>query len=187
MIELLVVIAILAVLAVAVVLVLNPAELIKEGRDTTRISDLATLNSAIALWTADVLSTSGTGGWPSSETRKCQGGTTAPGGTACVAATSTAVSGGGWVPLDFTKIASGSPLSREPIDPNLSGTCKNVPTSSTVCQYAFYASTTVGVYKLEALMESAKFYTGGSSDVITKTGGIYTGIYETGSYLSVAL
>ncbi len=49
LIELLVVIAVLATLAVAVVLVLNPAELIKEGRDTTRISDLAALNNAIGL------------------------------------------------------------------------------------------------------------------------------------------
>ena len=41
LIELLVVIAILAVLATAVVLVLNPAELLKQGRDSTRISDLS--------------------------------------------------------------------------------------------------------------------------------------------------
>jgi len=53
LIELLVVIAILAVLAVAVVVVLNPAELIKQARDTTRISDLAALNSAISLYLAD--------------------------------------------------------------------------------------------------------------------------------------
>jgi len=46
LIELLVVVAIIAVLAVAVVLVLNPVQLIKQARDSTRISDLATLNSA---------------------------------------------------------------------------------------------------------------------------------------------
>ncbi len=44
LIELLVVIAILAVLAVAVTLILNPAELIRQGRDSIRLSDLATIN-----------------------------------------------------------------------------------------------------------------------------------------------
>ena len=44
LIELLVVIAILAVLATAVVVILNPAELVKQGRDSTRISDLAALH-----------------------------------------------------------------------------------------------------------------------------------------------
>src|SRR3989344_8684487 len=61
LIELLIVIAILAVLSTAVVLVLNPAELLKQGRDSTRISDLASINSAIALYLTDV-STPGLGG-----------------------------------------------------------------------------------------------------------------------------
>ncbi len=39
LIELLVVIAILAVLATAVVLVLNPSQLLAQGRDSTRLSD----------------------------------------------------------------------------------------------------------------------------------------------------
>ncbi len=186
MIELLVVIAILAVLAVAVVLVLNPAELIKEGRDTTRISDLAAVNSAIALWTADVLST--TGNW--SATSTCQAATTSPGGVgSCYVTSSTVVTGAGWVPLNFGLIASGAPLAREPIDPNLGATtCKQgTGTASTTCQYAFYASSTVGSYKLETLMESAKFYTGGSSHVTDNDGGNWSGVYETGSYLGSAL
>src|SRR3989338_2108717 len=43
LIELLVVIAIIAVLAVAVILTLNPAELLKQARDSTRVSDMSTL------------------------------------------------------------------------------------------------------------------------------------------------
>ncbi len=197
LIELLVVIAILAVLAVAVVLVLNPAELIKEGRDTTRISDLATLNSAIALWTADVLNptvvgtVTGNAGskWPGSGGLCFTTSSTTPNGgggspASCTATTTTTVAGSGWLPIDFTAIASGAPLSREPIDPNNGGTCK----PSNTCQYLFYASSTVGVYKLEAMMESAKFYAGGSSDVVSnsKDGGIYATVYETGSNVSVA-
>src|SRR3989338_277276 len=56
LIELLVVIAILAVLATAVVIILNPAELLKQGRDSTRLSDLAALQSSIALYLSDVTS-----------------------------------------------------------------------------------------------------------------------------------
>ena len=53
LIELLVVIAILAVLAVAVTLILNPAELIRQGRDSIRLSDLATINKALGLYQTD--------------------------------------------------------------------------------------------------------------------------------------
>ncbi len=58
LIELLVVIAILAVLATAVVLVLNPAQLLAQGRDSTRLSDLAALQSALSLFQADQYSQS---------------------------------------------------------------------------------------------------------------------------------
>src|SRR5580704_3649915 len=54
LIELLVVIAIIAVLAVVVVLTLNPAELLRQARDSNRISDFATLKSAIGLYSEDV-------------------------------------------------------------------------------------------------------------------------------------
>ncbi len=54
LIELLVVIAILAILAVVVVLTLNPAGLLQEARDSNRISDMATLKSAIAMYIVDI-------------------------------------------------------------------------------------------------------------------------------------
>src|SRR5579863_4498952 len=54
LIELLVVIAIIAVLAVVVVLTLNPAELLRQARDSNRISDFATLKSALSLYAEDV-------------------------------------------------------------------------------------------------------------------------------------
>ncbi len=53
LIELLVVIAIIAILAVVVVLTLNPAQLLAQSRDANRVSDLATLQSAISLYTVD--------------------------------------------------------------------------------------------------------------------------------------
>ena len=54
LIELLIVIAIIAVLSVVVILSLNPAELLRQARDSNRISDMATLKSAIAFYLTDV-------------------------------------------------------------------------------------------------------------------------------------
>lgn len=50
LIELLVVIAIIAILAVVVVLALNPAQLLAQSRDVNRVSDMATLNTALGLY-----------------------------------------------------------------------------------------------------------------------------------------
>lgn len=47
LVELLVVIAIIAILAAVVVLIINPLELIRRGRDSTRLSDFANLQTAI--------------------------------------------------------------------------------------------------------------------------------------------
>ena len=181
LIELLVVIAILAVLATATVLVLNPAELLKQGRDSTRISDLAALNGAVSLWVADVLN----GTW--SNAYRCTATSTKPGGaTGCTlnANTSTTVSGtGSWVNLDFTLIAAGSPLSKLPMDPNNGSTGCSLGTPA-MCQYAWAASSTLGVYELDAQMESTKFKTSGSADVTSKDGGNDNNWYEVGSNLS---
>ena len=54
LIELLIVIGILAVLATTVVLVLNPAQILAETRDTQRISDVSAVNSALGLFLATV-------------------------------------------------------------------------------------------------------------------------------------
>ena len=46
LIELLVVIAIIAILAVVVVLTLNPAALLQQSRDSSRLSDMQTITSS---------------------------------------------------------------------------------------------------------------------------------------------
>jgi prepilin-type N-terminal cleavage/methylation domain-containing protein len=53
LIELLVVIVIIAILAIVVVLTLNPAALLQQSRDSNRVSDMATINSAINLYNTD--------------------------------------------------------------------------------------------------------------------------------------
>lgn len=54
LIELLVVLALVAILSVVVVVTLNPAELLKQARDSNRLSDLATINTSLNLFSADV-------------------------------------------------------------------------------------------------------------------------------------
>ncbi len=70
LVELLVVIAIIAILAAVVVLIINPLELTKRGRDAARLTDLANLQQAINVavqeatgsGTAEILCVGGTGG-----------------------------------------------------------------------------------------------------------------------------
>jgi prepilin-type N-terminal cleavage/methylation domain-containing protein len=183
LIELLIVIAILAILATAVVLVLNPAELMRQARDSSRISDIGSLNSAIALFLADVASPT----WAAA-TRCTAAGSSFPGTGACTVSTSTVVTGGGWVNLIFSAISAGSPLSRLPLDPVSRDTgspgtaCAGNPTG---CFYAFRASSTVGKYKLYANMESIKFGSGGGSDVESTDGGNVGDWYENSSDMAL--
>ena len=178
LIELLVVIAILAVLATVSVLVLNPAELIRQGRDSTRISDLATLNSALALYLADVatpsLGTSCVGEAIVNDILTAAG-TSPLVGTSIVNAL-TAVNGTGWVSVNLTTVTGGSPLSKLPMD----------PLNNTTNFYAYGCDKTALRYEVNANMESGKYQGGatpGSNDVESnsKDGGNNNDWYEVGS------
>lgn len=129
LVELLIVIAILAVLAVTVVVVLNPAELLRQSRDSTRISDLAAVNSAISLYMTDVTSP-GIGGADNATCTtlsRCTAATTTTPfngqnitGNGCgvgTAIASLSIDGTGWVAVDLANITGGSPLARLPLDP----------------------------------------------------------------------
>jgi hypothetical protein len=85
--------------------------------------------------------------------------------------TSRAIDGTGWIPVNFTAISSGAPLSSLPVDPVNSG-------QST---YIYAASSTV--FKLATQMESTKYHTGGSADVETGDGGNSVNTYEQGTSL----
>ncbi len=196
LIELLVVIAIIAVLAVVVVLTLNPAELLRQARDSNRLSDFATLKSALSLYATDVSTSTpmygatGQGGTgdgsfdlftanSGASTTMTNYNTAGPtwwgfaGGEGAVAInTSRAVNGTGWIPIDFNAVSSGAPLSSLPVDPVNSG--QNM--------YMYAASSTV--FKLATKMESSKYTTGGSADVETSDGGNSTSTYEAGTSLN---
>lgn len=167
LIELLVVIAILAVLATAVVVVLNPAQLVRQGRDSTRLSDMAAIHSALALYLSDAAVP------VFSATTTCTATGTQPSGFSAASINSiSAVDGTGWVNVAFTGISSGSPLSRLPMD----------PVNDTTSKYCYKSSSTL-VYEIDANMESTKYSTGGTSDVESKTkdGGNDDSFYEIGN------
>lgn len=168
LIELLVVIAILAVLVTAIVVILNPAELLKQARDSTRLSDTKSLVKAIDLFFAD-------GQTWSTAAHNCTVGivspmiTTLP--TACVTNALTNITGTGWIPLNFTALSTGSPLSSLPLD----------PVNNATYYYAF-KSTTAMTFEINANMESTKFSSGSNNvEINSKDGGNNAGWYEVGN------
>ena len=187
LIELLVVIAIIAILAVVVVLTLNPAELLRQARDSNRVSDFATLKSAIGLYSEDVatsspLATAGTiftSATTSVSIGNLVSGTSTAssswgfaGGETVTSTALRAINGTGWIPINFSLISSGAPIGSLPVDPVNSGA--NV--------YAFTASSTV--YKLATKTESVKYSNTGPGDVESTDGGNSPWTYEQGTNLT---
>jgi prepilin-type N-terminal cleavage/methylation domain-containing protein len=196
LIELLVVIAIIAVLAVVVVLTLNPAELLRQARDSNRISDFATIKSALALYSTDVATTTSMDSSSSATTTNVlytadASSTLWPAGSSTYLGTSTGqwgfsgetsivinttrsvTSGGGWIPINLGAISSGAPITVWPVDPINTGT-------SSAYIYAGGLTT----WKIATMMESTKYKTNGSGDVETNDGGNSIYSYEQGSNLT---
>lgn len=147
LIELLIVIGILAILATTVVLVLNPAQILAESRDTQRVSDLGSVQSAIGLLLATATTTVTFTAGPF-----CHGPvgfTCALGFTAGVGTlrTSRAIDSNGWVAVDLTKTSGGSPLSVLPADP--SGGTANY-------HYGYAGDNAAKTYEINARLESTK-------------------------------
>lgn len=181
LIELLIVIAIVAILSVVVILTLNPAELLRQARDSNRISDMATLNSALALYLADggtTLASSYTTCYataPGALLGQCGGRFTAANYPSMVTSTSRVVTGTGWIAgPNFSSISSGSPLAILPID----------PVNDATYYYAYAATSTNSVYELNANLESTR-YTSGTSNQENNDGGNTTTLYEVGTKLDM--
>jgi prepilin-type N-terminal cleavage/methylation domain-containing protein len=164
LIELLVVIAILAVLAVAVTLILNPAELVRQGRDSTRLSDIGTVHRAIGLYFADQQEIT------FSAEGFCTSGTSASTTQGCTENATTTVDGNGWVPIDFTGMTTGSPLARLPLDP-----------VNNSANFYVFVSDINEMYELNANMESTRYGNGGGDDVESTDGGDADTWYEVGN------
>ena len=173
LIELLVVIGILAILTAAVIIILNPAEYLKQTRDVTRMNDLGSINQALNVLESQGVTNFGLANTvyvsiPNADaTCATLGLPTLPTGWYYhCAPTSTLqnVNGTGWIPVDFSSSPTLS-FSNLPIDP--------INSTSTG---EYYTYVTGGSWELTSLMESNKYQLRQSSD-----GGIDPAQYEVGS------
>ena len=179
LIELLLVIGVTAVLSTVVLVVINPAELLKQARDSQRLNDLYTLNKALAIREVGTQGTSGSSSTvyisipDTSPTCANLGLLALPPGWSwgCVpSSTLRNIDGTGWIPLDLTTFASGPPITKWPIDP------VNATSSG-----HYYAYVTGGSWKLAGNLESKKRALMPPTD-----GGRDPTIYEVGSDLTLA-
>ncbi len=169
--ELLIVIGILAILSAVTILVINPAELLRKSRDTQRISDLGSINSALGFYLTNT-STISMGSVSSSYSVTS---TTCSSRTPAVT-TSQSVAGTGWLPVDLATLAVGSPISKYPVDPNPSYTGNNQ-------RYYVYLTDGAGKWEIVANLESA-YYTS-TDDRESKDGGNENSLYEVGNKLDL--
>lgn len=201
LIELLIVIGILAVLATATALILNPAELLRQSRDSKRIADLSALQSATDVFLYDnatnglfnISSVASKGTWPNATAwptlSKASTPTADVGGcpaTGCTTANQ-ANDGTGWVPVNFASVSSGGPISRLPIDPaNGTVVCDPAngatPVGACFYQYIFGSN---NKYEYDTSMESVKYRKGGPGDVESTDGGDNDNAYEVGNNLKL--
>jgi len=186
LVELLIVVAIVGILAVVVVLALNPVELLRQGRDSSRLSDLDTINKALALYQLDqasgFLGTSTVVYVSVPDTTSTCANLGLPALAAgytynCVASSTVRVSDGtGWLPVNFNAMSTQSPLSSLPVDP-----VNAVPANL----YYIYTPGS-GVWEVDGMMESKKYRYGGNNDVATNDGGDSYELVERGNSLSVS-
>ncbi len=172
LIELLVVIGILAVLSVVIILTLNPAELLKQARDSTRISDLSTVRTAISLYQVDAVGAVSVGDSVNCYVSMVGTGVAAPTGldaancalagtfaglprfagtpTAAVTigpAAPNSTGGSGWVRVNIGGISTGSggpPISNLPLDPTNSTALASgtINTATAIASYYAYRAGT---------------------------------------------
>ncbi len=179
LVELLIVIAVLAILIAAVIIVLNPGEILAQARDSQRVSDMSSIKSALSLYIIQssvppfAASSCAAGGI-------CTKNTTAGGpfANATCAATSTTsnVIGSGWVDVAFSTVPGGSPLPFLPVDPSNGDTYF----------YAFMCDKTANTFELDAKLESVK-YGNNTTGLQLTDGGSNTAFYEIGTAPGLAL
>ncbi|MDD5431238.1 MAG: prepilin-type N-terminal cleavage/methylation domain-containing protein [Candidatus Pacebacteria bacterium] len=184
LVELLIVIGILAILTTTIVVVIKPDQVFKQARDSKRIADLQSVHNGIALFMSMGGTSIGTANTiyvslPDDASSTCGSySLPAPPATysySCkTAANYQKVDGTGWIPVNFTQMAGGSPMAVLPIDPTNSATDKK-----------YYTYIPGGSWQLAAALESEKYKMGGASDAASKDGGKYPEMYETGNDFSL--
>lgn len=162
LIELLVVIAIIAVLAAVVLVLVNPLELMRRGRDATRLQDLDNISKAISVGLQDNVT--------SISTFLCTSPATAP----CTATSNTGTStdarkndGTGWVKVNFAGLVTVT-VATLPLD----------PTNDSTYHYTYYSDGSS--YELDAVLESSQY-----NNKMQGDGGDNNNVYETGTALTL--
>ena len=194
LIELLITIAIIAILAVVVVTTINPVQLLAQGRDGNRISDMRNLYGAISFYKSDQLGSPLFSLGSSSVVYVSLPDSTAttPAGSNCASLNLPALpspysyhcagpnyyrktDGTGWIPVNLSITSTGSPLNSFPADPTNASSSR-----------LYYTYTTNGSqFEFTAAMESAKYKLGGSNDQISGDGGLLASVYEKGTQLGL--
>jgi type II secretory pathway pseudopilin PulG len=161
LVELLVVIGILAILTAAVVIVLNPAELLKQSRDSKRTTDLANLNNAIKLLLTqnpDVnLGAASTVYLSLSDSSSTCGSYSLPALPSgwryqcATAANYQKIDGAGWIPINFSSTGNVASLPTLPTDPQNTG----------LYYYSYVAG---GSWEIATMFESKKYAAKAQSD-----------------------
>ena len=157
LVELLVVIAIIAILAAVVVLIINPLELTKRGRDAARLTDLSNLQQAINVAVQEATA--------SSAAILCEG-TTVPCDGSSNTGTRTA-DGTGWVKVNMSAQKSVS-VPTLPVD----------PTNSTSLHYTYCSDG--DAWEINTTLESQQ-----QSGKAGNDGGDEGQFYEVGSNLKL--
>ena len=161
LVELLVVIAIIAILAAVVVLIINPLELTRRGRDAARLTDLANLQQAINVAVQEATN--------SGQNIACNGG-----GATCNSSSTAgtrATNGGGWVMVNLGVQTSVS-VPTLPVDPTNS-------VGDIGYHYAYCGSG--DNWEIFTKLESSQ-----QSPKMTTDGGTNDNYYEVGSVINLA-
>lgn len=211
--ELLIVIAIIAILSVILIIVINPAETLKKSRDSQRISDLATLKTAVGIYTTTTSTVTFGDGTSNTPCKTGSGGgsyvsgdeiyysvATSTGGTPITDATLDAGSGSTPAPAQVTSsslaLTDGTgwlPINFEqltggsPISNLPIDPTNSVPdganVSSTALVYRYACNATSLTYELDTVLESTAFTV--DDNKMAKDGGNTVNYYEVGTNLKI--
>jgi prepilin-type N-terminal cleavage/methylation domain-containing protein len=180
LIELLIVIAILALLMSIIIITLNPSEMLKKSRDTKRISNVKSINTALGIFQATrPTASTGTANIvyvsipDSSSTCANLGLPSLPTGYTYQCSTTAnyrKTDGTGWIPVNFNSLDIGSPISSLPIDP-----------TNTTSTGLYFTYVTGGSWELTSQFESTSYSEQASID-----GGVDPASFEFGTDLTLS-
>ncbi len=162
LIELLVVIAIIAVIAAVVIILVNPVEIMKKSRDTTRLSDLDSVMKSVQLGLQNNTNSTSSFLCQSPATPPCSG--TSNGGTAAAMRKS---DGTGWIKINFGVVSTVT-VNSLPID----------STNDSTYHYSYGSDGTD--FEFNAVLEASQ-----NQKLMQNDGGNNPNAYEIGSSLTV--